>query len=102
MEIDAGGATAWASPVRLLLLAIAIGAFVFAVMSSLKAWRLSYGHAAFDALGVRKWLIGTAVIAYMPPVAIPYVKRYFAGFMVFMLALITLGATIAFDPSAAP
>ncbi len=102
MEPVAGSASSWPTPVQFALLVLAVGAFVFAVASSLKAWRLSYGHPAFDALGFRKWVMGTAVIAYMPAPAIVYVKRYFLGFVIFMLALLGLGLTIAFNPAAAP
>jgi hypothetical protein len=88
--VEVGAQSLWANPVVLLFGAVAVIAFVYAVASSLKAWSLSYGHPAFDALGIKKWFMGVAVIAYMPPAALPYLKRYFAGFIVFMLALLAL------------
>jgi hypothetical protein len=79
-----------ANTVVILLGGVAVIAFVYALVASLKAWSLSYGHPDFDALGVKKWFMGAAVMAYMPPAAMPYLKRYFAGFVVFILALLGL------------
>ena len=93
--MEVGAQSMWANPVAVLLAGVAVIAFVYAVVSSLKAWSLSYGNPAFDALGLKKWFMGTLVIAYMPPAAIPYVKRYFAGFAVFALALIALAVYAA-------
>ena len=102
MEIDTGAPSLLASPIPLLLIAVAAIAFVYGLVSSLKAWRLSYGHPQFDALGFRKWVMGAAVIAYMPPAAIPYIKQYFAGLAVFILAFAGLALYAAFGGNAQP
>jgi hypothetical protein len=85
-----------------LLVVVAAAAFVFAVFSALKAWSLSYGHPAFDALGWKKWIMGTLVIGYMPPVAIPFVKRYFMGFGVFILAIVGVAVYVVLTGGTMP
>ena len=88
--MEVGAQSMGANTVVMLLAGVAVIAFVYALVASLKAWSLSYGHPDFDALGVKKWFMGAAVMAYMPPAAMPYLKRYFAGFVVFILALLGL------------
>ena len=88
--MEVGAQSMGANTVVILLGGVAVIAFVYALVASLKAWSLSYGHPDFDALGVKKWFMGAAVMAYMPPAAMPYLKRYFAGFVVFILALLGL------------
>ena len=88
--MEVGAQSMGANTVVILLAGVAVIAFVYDIVASLKAWSLSYGHPDFDALGVKKWFMGAAVMAYMPPAAMPYLKRYFAGFVVFILALLGL------------
>ncbi|MEX2318875.1 MAG: hypothetical protein WD626_03420 [Bauldia sp.] len=97
--MEVGAQSMGANTVVILLAGVAVIAFVYALVASLKAWSLSYGHPDFDALGMKKWFMGAAVIAYMPPAALPYLKRYFAGFVVFALALIALALYAAFGGS---
>jgi len=100
--VEVGAQSMGANPVVILLVAVAAIAFVYALVASLKAWSLSYGNPAFDALGLKKWFMGTLVIAYMPPAAIPFVWRYFAGFAVFALALIALAVYAATGAASLP
>ena len=100
--MEVGSQSMWANPVVVVLAGVAVIAFVYAVVSSLKAWSLSYGNPAFDALGMKKWFMGALVIPHMPPAAIPYIKRYFAGFIVFALALIGLAVYAATSGPAMP
>ena len=100
--MEVGAQSMGANPVVILLVAVAVIAFVYALVASLKALSLSYGNPAFDALGIKKWFMGVAVIPYMPPAAIPFVQRYFAGFVVFMLALIALAVYVATGAASLP
>lgn len=95
-------ATPGLNPLQIALVMLALFAFAFAVWSALRAWGMSLGSPGFNQLGWKKWVMGTAVIAYMPASAMPHVKAYFGGFAVFILAIVGLAATVAFNPSAVP
>lgn len=90
------------NPVPTLLVVVAVAAFAFAVFSALKAWSLSFGHPAFDALGWKKWIMGTLVIRYMPATAMPYIKRYFLGAGVFILAIVSVALYVALTGGTMP
>ncbi len=85
------GPSPWSEPLPIVLVATAMIGFVIAAVSAIRAWVISFGYPAFNALGWRKWFLGTAAIAYMPPAAIVHVKRYFAGFAIFLLSIVGLG-----------
>jgi hypothetical protein len=100
--MDAGTPTLLDHPVQLALILVALAALLFTIFSFAQAWSMSRGHPDFDRLGIKKWVMGSAVVGYMPPAAMTYVKRYFIGFAAFILSIVGLGLSIAFSPSAAP
>jgi len=87
--MDAGFAGPTAPhPVAIVLGLCAAGAFVFALIQILGAFRAANADPAFRALGLRKWVMGVFVFAHMPDSALPYVKRYFVGFGLFMASIL--------------
>jgi hypothetical protein len=100
--VEVGAQAMGANTVVILLIAVAAIAFLYALVASLKAWSLSYGNPAFDALGLKKWFMGVLVIPYMPAAAIPFIRRYFAGAAVFALALIALAVYAAAGAASLP
>ncbi len=96
------GAPAMPNALIFGLVAIAIGALLFALYSAIRAWSLSFGHPAFDNLGMRKWFMGIAVVPYMPLPARAYITQYLVGFAVFIVAIVGFALTIAFSVTSEP
>lgn len=77
----------WMHPAVFVLVALMVAAFCTAVYSAFRAFFLSRDYQPYRDLGLKRWMMGTLVIRYMPADAIVYVKRYVAAFAVFILSL---------------
>ena len=85
--------------VVVVLALLGAGAFLVALVSAIDAWMKSWNHPPFRALGLRKWGMGIFALKYMPAAAMPYVKRYFVAFGVFMASVLGIIAYSWFAPS---
>ncbi len=86
----------WAHPAVLALAFVAAAAFLLALVAWLQALRIAGTHEPFRQLGLRKWVMGMAVLPYMPDAAMPYVKRYMLGFGVFFAAILSIFGLVWF------
>jgi hypothetical protein len=82
------------NPLALVLLAGAIAAFVFGIVSMIRAWRMSWNHPPFAALGFKRWLMGYAALPYMPEAAMVHVKRHFFSVLAMAACLLALLAVL--------
>jgi hypothetical protein len=93
--MDAGATeTVWSHPLVLALIAVAIAACVFGVVSMARAWRVSASHPPFAALGRKSWLMGYAALPYMPDAAMVHVKRHFFSVLTMAACLLALIAVL--------
>ena len=84
----------YANPVTLALFVLAIAAFIFGVVSIIRAWRIAGRHPAFAALGRKRWLMGYAALPYMPQAAMVHVKRHFFSTVAMAVCLLAMIAVL--------
>jgi hypothetical protein len=82
------------NPLALLLFAAAVAAFVFGIVSMIRAWRISWAHPPFAALGFKRWMMGYAALPYMPEAAMVHVKRHFFSVLTMAACLLALIAVL--------
>ena len=88
--MDAGTTeTVWSHPLVLALIAVAIAACVFGMVSMARA-----SHPPFAALGRKSWLMGYAALPYMPDAAMVHVKRHFFSVLTMAACLLALIAVL--------
>jgi hypothetical protein len=97
MGIGGSGGSIWSNPLVLALFAIGIGAFVFGLLSMARAWQLASRHRPFMDLGVRRWMMGYAVLPYMPEESMVYVRRHFISVITTVASLLALIAVVWID-----
>jgi len=78
------------NPLALVLFAAAIAAFVFGIVSMIRAWRISSNHPPFAALGFKRWMMGYAVLPHMPEAATVHMKRHFFSVLAMAACLLAL------------
>lgn len=72
---------------------IAVGAWLVAAWSIIRAWSLSERHPPYRALGLRRFVVWTGTSRSMPAEALPHLKRLYLAFAVFFASLIAGIAT---------
>ena len=92
MGADVAGSSILSTPLLIGLYAVAVGASVVSLSQWIQALRASRNHPSFQALGFRRWIMGVAVLKYMPQAASVHIKRYFVAFTVFMLSVLGIAA----------
>lgn len=90
--MDSEAVALWSSPLVMALVAIAVGAAVFGMLSMARAWRAAAQHAPFRALGWKRFAMGYAAVPYMPEEAMAHVRRHF-------LSVMTMAACLPSSPS---
>ena len=88
--MDAGPANSIFSPLVVVLIAVAVAACIFGIVSMVRAWRISADHPPFAALGWKSRLMGYAALPYMPDAAMPHVKRHFFSVLTMVACLLFL------------
>lgn len=84
-----------ANPPAFVLLAVAVGAFVFGLVSMTRAWRIAETHPPpFAALGFKRWMMGYAALPYMPDAAMVHMKRHFFSVLAMAACLLALVAVL--------
>ena len=84
----------YANPVTLTLFVLAIAAFIFGVVSMIRAWRIAGTHPPFAALGRKRWMMGYAALPYMPQAAMLHVKRHFFSTVAVAVCLLAMIAVL--------
>ena len=74
------------------LVAIALRAAIFGMISMARAWRASAEHEPFRALGWKRYAMGYAAVPYMPEAAMVHVRRHFLSVMVMAACLLSSGS----------